>query len=327
MARRWDRYGDRYGFRPYVSVAKRRANAQRYAANLAKKGHDLQPVEIEGRVIARTFWGKAWCDNLESYSDFENRLPRGRTYVRNGSVVDLQIAGGRVTSIVSGSDIYKIKIEIAPLTKGVWTKIKQDCSRSIDSLIDLLQGRFSKAVMERLTRQKEGLFPQPREIEMSCSCPDWAGMCKHVAATLYGVGARLDTDPQLLFRLREVDHLELVSQAASGANLDQALHAESSDTLSGEDLGEIFGIDLEQDGPPAEPAGKPARKSAKRPRAKGAQRPTSAARTQQRQTKAKKRAKRPVAAAIPAPPPDSATASQRRSARKRSQKASDRNSG
>ncbi len=243
MARRWG-YGG-YGFRPYVPVAKRRANAAKHAQNLAKNGRQLQPVNISGRAIATTFWGQAWCDNLESYSDFANRLPRGRTYVRNGSVVDLQISGGKVEAIVSGSDIYQIAVEITPLKAADWKKIKQDCSRSIDSLMDLLQGRFSQGVMERLTRQREGLFPEPNEIKMRCSCPDWAVLCKHVAAVLYGVGARLDTDPEMLFHLRQVDHLELISQAVEGANLNAALALDETGSLEQEDLGALFGIELE----------------------------------------------------------------------------------
>ena len=226
-------------------VAQRRAKAKRHAASLAKKGHTVQPIEIDGRTIAKTFWGKAWCDNLESYSDYENRLPRGRTYVRNGSVVDLQITGGNVTAIVSGSDIYTVKIEITPLDQQRWKKIQRDCAQSIDSLIDLLQGRFSKGVMERLTRQKEGLFPDPRDIKIRCSCPDWATLCKHAAAVLYGVGARLDTEPEMLFQLREVDHLSLISQAVSAENLDAAFSSNAADSLEGQDLSDLFGIELE----------------------------------------------------------------------------------
>jgi uncharacterized Zn finger protein len=232
-------------------VAARRAEAKQFAARAAKKGQKLRPVEVSGRTIARTFWGQAWCDNLESYSDYENRLPRGRTYVRNGSVIDLQISAGKITSLVSGSEIYKIKIEIARLGKPAWSKVKRDCSQSIDSLMDLLQGRFSQGVMERLTRQREGLFPQPKEIKLSCSCPDWAGLCKHVAATLYGVGARLDQEPELLFVLRDVDHLELIAQAVQTDNLDAALRGDPTDGLAEANLGELFGIDLESAAAPA----------------------------------------------------------------------------
>jgi uncharacterized Zn finger protein len=204
-----------WSFRPYVSVGQRRANALREVKKLAKKGHKTSPVEIAGRIIASTFWGKAWCDNLESYSDFSNRLPRGRTYVRNGSVVDLQIEPGKVTSLVSGSSLYRITIKIKPLASGCWKNVKSQCGGQIGSLVELLQGKLSKGVMEIVTRRDDGMFPSPAEIEMSCSCPDWAGMCKHVAATLYGIGNRLDHQPELLFKLRQVDHLELIAQAAS----------------------------------------------------------------------------------------------------------------
>jgi uncharacterized Zn finger protein len=238
----------RMEWKPYVSVAKRQAKAKRHVTKLAKKGRRILPVEISGRKIATTFWGTAWCENLESYSDYENRLPRGRTYVRNGSVIDLQIKHGCVTAIVSGSEIYELKIDVSPINKTNWKKIKQDCSRSIDSLIDLLQGQFSKGVMERLTRQEGGLFPKPKEISVQCSCPDWAVLCKHAAAALYGVGARFDSAPEMLFLLRGVDHLDLIRQAVDGANLDAAFASGKSDQLASEDLGELFGIDIEAPG-------------------------------------------------------------------------------
>src|SRR5712692_3128121 len=174
------------GWTPYVPVAARRRKAEREMEKLRKKGAVLSPVKIEGRQIARTFWGKAWCDNLESYHDYENRLPRGRTYVRNGSVVDLQIAPLAVTALVSGSSIYTVTIGIAAVPKAQWRSICRDCAGGIDSLVELLRGRLSKGVMERLCRQEKGLFPRPSEIKLACSCLDHASMCKHVAAVLYG---------------------------------------------------------------------------------------------------------------------------------------------
>lgn len=255
------------GFRPYVPVARRRASAAAFAAKLAKKEkRTLAPIELAGRTIAASFWGKAWCENLESYSDFENRLPRGRTYVRNGSVIDLVIERGKVKAIVSGSDIYRVNIDIKTLSKSDWSRIKKDCARSIDSLIDLLQGRFDQGIMQRLSQPEGGLFPQPDEIEMSCSCPDWADMCKHVAATLYGVGARLDSTPELLFTLRNVDHLELISQAVDADNLKQSLDGKTDAALAGADLGEIFGIDLDASAGAQEEPAKAPKKPTKKPR-------------------------------------------------------------
>ena len=206
-----------FQFRPYVPVAQRRAQAAREVEKRRKKGQTTNPVVIEGRTIAHTFWGKAWCDNLESYSDFENRLPRGRTYVRNGSVVDLQIEPGKIKALVSGSELYEVSINIAPLPPDQWRSIKSRCAGQIGSLVELLQGKLAKGVIEIITSHDGGLFPKPREITMSCSCPDWAGMCKHVAAALYGVGARLDHQPELFFRLRKVDQMELIEEAVSRA--------------------------------------------------------------------------------------------------------------
>src|SRR5208283_1602530 len=199
-----------YDYKPYVSVAERRQKAQREMEKRRKQGHAVSPVAIAGRTIARTFWGKAWCENLESYSDYENRLPRVRTYVRNGSVVHLEIQPGKISALVAGSELYSVEITITPLTRAHWESIKHECSGQIGSLVELLQGRLSKSVMEVVTRHDKGLFPKPTEIRMSCSCPYWAGMCKHVAAVMYGVGSRLDEKPDLLFLLRKVDHLELI---------------------------------------------------------------------------------------------------------------------
>lgn len=236
-------YGE---WRPYVPVAKRRAKAAAYATRVAEKEkRTLCPVKITGRKIASSFWGQAWCENLERYSDFANRLPRGRTYARNGSVIDLQINRGKIQSIVSGSDVYRVEIEITVLKKALWDCLKRDCSSSVDSLLDLLQGRFDQGVMTRLTQQNDGLFPQPKEIKMRCSCPDWAGLCKHIAATFYGVGARLDAAPDLLFSLRGVDHLELIGEAVGRENLDRALGNTTGTALGDLDLGEVFGIDIE----------------------------------------------------------------------------------
>ena len=234
-----------YGWRPYVSVAQRRRQAASEMAKLKKKGHPGSPVVVEGRAIVKTFWGKAWCENLERYSDFENRLPRGRTYVRNGSVIDLQIAPGEIKALVSGSEIYKVKVKVAPVAKARWESICKDCAGAIDSLIELLQGRFSKGVMERVCRQKTGLFPSPDEIQLSCSCPDWADLCKHVAAVLYGIGARLDQQPDLIFRLHNVDEKELI--AGAGTAFPQAKTAPAvGKVLEGEDLSVLFGLEMAQ---------------------------------------------------------------------------------
>lgn len=232
-------------WRPYVSVAEKRRQAVQKAAQHAKKqGRAAEPVVLKSRKIATTFWGRAWCDNLTSYQDYSNRLPRGATYVRNGSVVDLLIHSGRIEAIVAGSEPYTIRIEIQQLDQKRWKAIRQECSQSIDSLLDLLSGKLSDGVMHRLTDRKTGLFPSPGEIRMSCSCPDYSSCCKHLAAVMYGVGAKLDNQPELLFLLRGVDHQELISHAISSGNIDRELNVADS-TLQTQDLGAIFGIELD----------------------------------------------------------------------------------
>lgn len=243
----------RWGWSPYVPVAKRRARAKKEVEKLRKKGACVLPVVIEGRTIARSFWGKGWCDHLESFSDFENRLPRGRTYVRNGSVCHLEVAPGRIEAKVSGSQMYTVSIAVTKLDKGKWEQIKKKCAGQVGSIIELLQGRLSSQVMAVVTEKHQGLFPLPGEIKLKCSCPDWASMCKHVAAALYGVGSRLDHDPSLLFLLRGVDPQELIAQ---GVVLPGEVGA-GADTLREESLEDIFGIELDEGGEPM-PAANPA---------------------------------------------------------------------
>ncbi|MCU7892732.1 MAG: helix-turn-helix domain-containing protein [Candidatus Thiodiazotropha sp. (ex Ustalcina ferruginea)] len=235
------RYGE---WAPYVSVAERRAKAAREMKKLAKKGMKIEPIAVQGRKITRTFWGEAWCSHLEKFSDYENRLPRGRTYVRNGSVCHLTVSKGSVEAIVSGSELYRVNINIVPLTANKWKNVRKKCAGQIGSMLELLQGRFSDNVMEIVTDQNTGLFPKPSEIKLACDCPDWAGMCKHIASVLYGVGTRLDHRPELLFLLRNVDHEELIS-----AELDiQTATAEKGKRrrLAGADLSAVFGVEMEE---------------------------------------------------------------------------------
>ncbi len=239
-----------YGYKPYVPVAVRRARALQKMEKLRKKGLDIKPVEIEGRTIARTFWGKAWCDHLESFSDYENRLPRGRTYVRNGSVCHLDIAKGEINAMVSGSEIYTVKIAIKTLPQKKWKGVKSRCAGQVGSLLELLQGKLSKNVMSVVTDRKKGLFPLPDEIGLRCSCPDWAIMCKHVAAVLYGVGARLDETPELLFLLRGVDHEELIDTEAGVAATTAGTKGRR---IADDALGDVFGIEISEDEAPVKP--------------------------------------------------------------------------
>jgi len=240
------------GWRPYVPVAQRRAVAARELKKLRSEGMDIDPIEIRGRKIAHTFWGEAWCNHLERYSDFANRLPRGRTYVRNGSVCHLAIKKGKIEAIVSGSALYHVTIRIASLDSPRWDKMCRQCAGHIGSILELLQGQLSSQVMNIVTDPANGLFPQPGELKLHCDCPDWAVMCKHVAAVLYGVGARLDEKPELLFLLRKVDHQELIS-----ANLDMQTATTGQGKqrrLANQDLSDIFGINIENTAPPRKTA-------------------------------------------------------------------------
>ena len=254
--------------KPKPSVAQMRAQAERQIRS--SKGA-FEPVRVADRVIANSFWGKGWCSHLEKHSDLDNRLPRGRSYVRIGCVCHLQVRPGRIEARVNGSDLYTVAIDIKPLPPAKWKALKQRCSGEIDSLLELLQGQLSDRVMDIVTDRDSGLFPDPGEMKFSCSCPDWAAMCKHVAAVLYGVGNRLDIRPELLFLLRGVDASELI---AAGLNATQGTATAVPNLLAEESLSGIFGIEFDQgsaDTPPAPSTGaaqhqarKAARPSAKR---------------------------------------------------------------
>jgi len=242
--------GSSYGGWPrYVPVAERKRKAAAKIASLKKNGEEVSPVVLRGRTIASTFWGKAWCENLEAYSDYSSRLPRGRTYVRNGSVLHLQIAEGKVKALVQGSSLYKVEITIRPVETPTWRSLVKECSGKIDSLVELLQGKFASSVMAVMTNPKLGLFPAPKQIELKCSCPDWATMCKHVAAVLYGIGSRLDEQPELLFVLRKANHLDLIAQASVDSSLKKGTAGRKTKVIEESSLATVFGIELDSAAP------------------------------------------------------------------------------
>ncbi|HLE12756.1 MAG: hypothetical protein A2504_09610 [Bdellovibrionales bacterium RIFOXYD12_FULL_39_22] len=233
-----------YGYWPkYVSVREKQKKAADTIKKLQKKGEKITPITIEGKKIANTFWGKAWCEHLESFSDYANRLPRGRSYVKNGYVVHLGIRAGEINALVQGSSLYRVSISITATAKKRWEQIVKSCVGKIDSLLDLLHGKLSKSVMEVMTHKQDGLFPRPKEIELSCSCPDGAYMCKHVAAVMYGVGAKFDNEPELLFLLRQVDQADLIAQATKAPAM--AITAKSKSDISDQNLQNIFGIEID----------------------------------------------------------------------------------
>ncbi|MCP5107580.1 MAG: hypothetical protein GY950_29600 [bacterium] len=264
MARRrrygYDGYSD---FPAYISVGEKRAKAEKSLAKLKKKNPHVKPVIIEGTTISSSWWGKSWNKNLEGYADYSNRIGRGRSYLRTGAVLDLQIVPGEITALVQGSRArpYSVTIQITEIAPAAWKELKKACAGKLDSLPELLAGKFPKALGELFTERGKGLFPSPREIYFSCSCPDDAVMCKHVAAALYGVSARLDTEPGLFFTLRKVKMEDLVSETVQSKSRELLKKAKkkSSRVMEDSDLSAIFGIQLDE-GPGSAP--KPARKPA-----------------------------------------------------------------
>jgi uncharacterized Zn finger protein len=236
----WDYYP------PYVSVGEKKARGALALAKLLKKNkRTAEPVVLahRKRQLAVTFWGQAWADNLERYADLANRLPRGRAYLRNGSVLDLSIGPGRVEAYVAGSELYRVTIGIAPLAKTRWRRVVTRCTGRIGSLVGLLRGELSDEVLGVLTHAHDGLFPEPRELALDCTCPDSAGVCKHIAAVLYAVAVRLDTRPELFFDLRQVDQAELIGSATTGV-VDRARPA-AGKRIAADRLSAVFGIELE----------------------------------------------------------------------------------
>ena len=241
------RYYDEYP--PYVPVAQRRAKAEKQLQQMQKKHPHLKPVILTGASLASTWWGKSWNSNLERYADYSNRIGRGRSYVRNRAVLDLQITSGKVMALVQGSrpQPYKIAITIGALSAGNWSSIRQACEGRLDSLSELLAGKFPQALKDLFFEKGAGLFPAPHDIHFDCSCPDWASMCKHVAAALYGVGARLDEDPALFFTLRGINIDDLITQTLTDTaqTLLGKAERQSQHILHDVDLGEVFGIQLD----------------------------------------------------------------------------------
>ena len=234
-----------YSHKPYVSAAQRKARVKREVDKRQKKGESLAPVQVEGLKMGETFWGQSWCKHIESFGEIGKRLPRGKTFVRNDSIIDMQIRQGLITAMVMESELYSIRIRITPLSSLQWQKIKRKTAGQIGSMLELLQGRLSDSVMQSVTSSSDGLFPKAGQLSMDCSCPDDAQMCQHLAAVLYGVGCRLDEEPDLLFKLRGVDHRELINEATTAAG--NATVVGNRKVIAADDLSMVFGIEI--DGP------------------------------------------------------------------------------
>lgn len=235
-------------YRRPETAAEKKAKAQKGLQKLLKQNPGAEPVIIEGRMIVVTWWGKAWNANLESYADYRNRIERGKSYVKSNNVLDLKITPGRVDALVQGSRAkpYSVSITIDPLSDDKWTQITALCNHQIESLEQLVEGKFPKALEVLFQDRMYGLFPSPKEIHFDCSCPDWASMCKHVAAVLYGVGARLDQNPLLFFELRHLDGRALVKKSME-AKLESMLKnagKKSDREIHSDELEDLFGLDV-----------------------------------------------------------------------------------
>ena len=235
-----------YGYPEYVSVAEKKEKAKRQIEKLKKKNPYLAPVVIEGKNIANTWWGIAWNKNLESYADYASRISRGRSYVKNGAVLDLKIETGIVSALVQGSGKkpYCVEIKILPLSSEKLDSILNLCNSRIDNLAELLEGKFPKELEEIFKLKDKGLFPSPKEIKFSCDCFDWASMCKHVTAVLYGIGARFDEDPTLFFKLRNIDFEVLIKKTIEQKmqSLLENSDKKSQRVLEDADINGLFGI-------------------------------------------------------------------------------------
>ncbi|KJJ83858.1 zinc finger SWIM domain-containing protein [Candidatus Omnitrophus magneticus] len=240
-----------YGFPRYVTLSEKLAKAERSLKQLKKKDPSITPLIVTGTKIVKTWWGKSWIENLKNYADYSNRLGRGRSYIKNGFILDFKIKEGEITSLVQGTrrEPYEIRIKIEPLDNKTWDEIKKHCEGKIESLTELIEGEFPKDLAEIFTRKGQGLFPSPKEIKFGCSCLDWADMCKHVAASLYGVGVKLDTDPKLFFTLRKVEMNDLITEALQNKskNMLKKANKKTSRVIDDSAASKIFDINIDEE--------------------------------------------------------------------------------
>ena len=230
----------------YISASEQKNKAKKTLEKMKKSNQDIEPIIITGNKIAKTWWGIAWNKNLESYADYSNRIGRGRSYLRNGYVLDLKIKTGQIIGLVQGSGRrpYTVEITIGKLPQKKWETILKKCSHKIDSLTDLANGQFPKELGEIFLTKESGLFPTPKEIDFYCSCPDSAYMCKHVAAVLYGIGSKLDEEPLLFFKLRAIDCESLIKKSVEEkmANLLQNATNKTERVIDDVDINALFGL-------------------------------------------------------------------------------------
>ena len=170
-----------------------------------------KPIETDKGIKAKSkrgdftksWWAKRWLAAMEQVMD-RGRLQRGRSYARKGQVLSLEEGKGQVKAKVQGSQRtpYKVTIELTPLSEKDWAKVLAALAERPYFVAQLLAGEMPQEIQEAFQAAKLDLFPGRRELSQDCSCPDWADVCKHLAAVHYILAERFDEDPFLLFRLR-----------------------------------------------------------------------------------------------------------------------------
>ncbi len=204
-------------------------------AELQAAGEELHPVVSRSRALVSHFWGKAWMRHLAACEAGGLCLAPGRTLLRHGCVLDVQLAPGLIRARVSTQRLEEVELHLAPLDEERQAELVQLCQGRIDSLVSLMEGRVDETVLAPLCDPQLGLLPEPADWRMHCSCADWAEPCPHAAAAIYAAGVLIDADPSLLFTLRSLDPATLLRPTAQ---------AEASDFAAG-DLGKLFGIELD----------------------------------------------------------------------------------
>ena len=234
------------------------AQKKKLADDIEKRRQRGESLDVfnspTGNKLTQQFWGAAWTRHLETYGGYNARLGRGRSYLRQGKVLNLVVDEGIAAAEVAGSYLYEVEIRVSPLPADRWRAIKAECAGQVASLLDLLGGKLGDGVMKIITDPDKGLFPRGKEIRHQCTCPDDADLCKHQAAVLYAIAVLFDRDPRVFFHLRGVDPSELI--ASSGTSLMDS-GAGAKGELEGEDLSALFGIDLAEDYALPPPVAKP----------------------------------------------------------------------
>ncbi|MDR7539960.1 MAG: SWIM zinc finger family protein [Armatimonadota bacterium] len=161
---------------------------------------------IKVKRFGATWWGQRWIEALEHLGyTYAARLRRGRSYARQGRVHDLDVEGGEIRALVTGSRPrpYQVTIRVAALADRVWEKAIEVMARRAAFAARLLTGQMPQEIDQAFRSAGGSLFPEStRDLSTRCTCPDWANPCKHVAAVHYVLGEAFDRDPFLLFELR-----------------------------------------------------------------------------------------------------------------------------